>query len=81
MASSTPSRAKGMFVSALKWGLAAGFLALVGLVVAVAVAMASLPDYQQLTPAVRPRPDGPGARRRRHLAGVARAELRPLAEL
>ena len=49
MASSTPSRAKGIFVSILKWGLAAGFLALVSLGIAVAVAMASLPDYQQLT--------------------------------
>ena len=49
MASSTPSRAKGMFVSGLKWALAIGFLGLVGLVVAVAVAMASLPDYQQLS--------------------------------
>ncbi len=49
MARSTPSRAKGMFVSALKWGLAIGFLGLVSLAVAVAVAMASLPDYQQLS--------------------------------
>jgi len=49
MASSTPSRAKGMFVSALKWGAAIGFLGLLGLLVAVAVAMASLPDYQQLS--------------------------------
>ena len=49
MATSTPSRAKGIFVSALKWGLALGFLALVSLGIAVAVAMASLPDYQQLT--------------------------------
>jgi penicillin-binding protein 1A len=49
MASSTPSRAKGMFVSALKWAAAIGFLGLLGLIVAVAVAMASLPDYQQLS--------------------------------
>jgi len=49
MASSTPSRAKGMFVSALKWGLAIGFLGLLSLVVAVAVAMTQLPDYQQLS--------------------------------
>jgi penicillin-binding protein 1A len=49
MAVSTSSRAKGIFVSTLKWALAAGFLGLVGLVVAVAVAMASLPDYQQLS--------------------------------
>jgi penicillin-binding protein 1A len=38
-----------MFVSALKWALAIGFLGLVSLGVAVAVAMASLPDYQQLS--------------------------------
>ena len=49
MAVSSPSRAKGIFVSTLKWALAAGVLGLVGLVVAVAVAMASLPDYQQLS--------------------------------
>ena len=49
MASSTSPRAKGMFVKTLKWGLALGFLALVSLGIAVAVAMASLPDYQQLT--------------------------------
>ena len=49
MASSTPSRAKGIIVSTLKWGLALGVLALVSLGIAVAVAMASLPDYQQLT--------------------------------
>jgi penicillin-binding protein 1A len=49
MARSNPSRAKGMFVSALKWALAIGFLGLVSLGVAVAVAMASLPDYQQLS--------------------------------
>jgi len=49
MASSAPSRAKGILVSALKWGLAAGVLALIGLAIAVGVAMASLPDYQQLT--------------------------------
>ncbi len=49
MASTSPSRAKGIFVSALKWSLAIGFLGLVSLAVAVAVAMASLPDYQQLS--------------------------------
>jgi penicillin-binding protein 1A len=49
MASTAPSRAKGVLVSALKWGLAAGVLALIGLAIAVGVAMASLPDYQQLT--------------------------------
>jgi len=49
MASSAPSRAKGIFVSALKWGLALGLLGLISLIVAVAVAMTQLPDYQQLT--------------------------------
>jgi len=49
MASSSPSRAKGMFVSALKWAVAIGFLGLIGLVVAVAVAMTQLPDYSQLS--------------------------------
>ncbi|HEX6217949.1 MAG TPA: transglycosylase domain-containing protein, partial [Sphingomicrobium sp.] len=48
MASLNPSRARGIFVSAVKWSLAIGFLGLVGLVVAVAVAVASLPDYDQL---------------------------------
>jgi len=48
MAQSNPSRAKGMFVSALKWGAAIAFLGLVALGVAVAVAVASLPDYDQL---------------------------------
>jgi penicillin-binding protein 1A len=49
MASSTPSRAKGMFVSALKWGLGLAFAGLILLGIFVAVAMASLPDYQQLS--------------------------------
>jgi len=49
MAQSPPSRVKGVFVSALKWAAAIGFLGLLGLLVAVAVAMASLPDYQQLS--------------------------------
>jgi len=49
MAQSSPSRAKGMFVSGLKWATAIGFLGLLSLIVAVAVAMASLPDYQQLS--------------------------------
>ncbi|MFL6751560.1 MAG: PBP1A family penicillin-binding protein [Sphingomicrobium sp.] len=49
MAVSNPSRAKGIIVSTLKWALAAGFLGLVGLLVAVAVAMASLPGYEQLS--------------------------------
>jgi penicillin-binding protein 1A len=49
MAQSPPSRAKGIAISALKWTGAIAFLGLVSLVVAVAVAMASLPDYQQLS--------------------------------
>jgi penicillin-binding protein 1A len=49
MASSPSSRAKGMFVTALKWGGAIGFLGLLSLIVAVAVAMTQLPDYQQLS--------------------------------
>ena len=49
MASSNPSRAKGIFVSTLKWGLALGVLALVSLGIAVAVAMTQLPGYEQLT--------------------------------
>ena len=49
MAQSPTSRAKGIAVSALKWAGAIAFLGLVSLVVAVAVAMASLPDYQQLS--------------------------------
>src|SRR5687767_506741 len=49
MAQSSPSRAKGIAVSALKWVGAITLLGLVSLVVAVAVAMASLPDYQQLS--------------------------------
>ena len=48
MARSSPSRAKGIFISALKWAAAIGLLGLVALGVAVAVAVASLPDYDQL---------------------------------
>ena len=49
MAQSPPSRAKGIAVSALKWAGAITFLGLVSLIVAVAVAMTQLPDYQQLS--------------------------------
>jgi penicillin-binding protein 1A len=49
MASSPSSRAKGMFVSGLKWAAAIGFIGLLGLAVAVAVAMTQLPDYEQLS--------------------------------
>ncbi|HEY5459089.1 MAG TPA: PBP1A family penicillin-binding protein [Sphingomicrobium sp.] len=38
-----------MFVSGLKWAAAIGFLGLLGLIVAVAVAMTQLPDYEQLS--------------------------------
>jgi penicillin-binding protein 1A len=44
-----PSSVKQTALTVLKWGAGAAFLGLIGLVVAVAVAMASLPDYQQLT--------------------------------
>src|SRR5574339_613464 len=49
MASSAPSRAKGILVSVLKWGIAAGLLGLVSLGIAVAVAITQLPDYDQLS--------------------------------
>jgi penicillin-binding protein 1A len=49
MASSSSSRAKGIIITSLKWALAAGFLGLVGLLVAVGVAMTQLPDYEQLS--------------------------------
>ena len=49
MASSSPSRVKGMFFSTLKWGGAIGFVGLVGLIIAVAVAMTQLPNYEQLS--------------------------------
>src|SRR5687768_18120255 len=49
MAQTPPSRAKGIAVSTLKWAGAIALLGLVSLVVAVAVAVASLPDYQQLS--------------------------------
>jgi penicillin-binding protein 1A len=81
MAVSTPSRAKGIIVSTLKWALAAGFLGLVGLLVAVAVAMASLPGYAQLSrradlgQMVRVRAaDG-------YAAGFAGTKFRPLAQI
>ena len=49
MAQSSQSRAKEIAVSVLKWSGAIALLGLISLVVAVAVAMASLPDYQQLS--------------------------------
>ncbi len=48
MASLNASRAKGIIVAAVKWSLAIGFLGLVGLLVAVSVAVTQLPDYDQL---------------------------------
>ncbi|QDP19562.1 transglycosylase domain-containing protein [Sphingomonas xanthus] len=49
MARSQPSNFKQQLILAMKWGLGLAFIGLVGLVIAVAVAMASLPDYQQLS--------------------------------
>ena len=49
MAQTTSSRAKDILITSLKWALAAGFLGLVGLLVAVGVAMTQLPDYAQLS--------------------------------
>ncbi|MBC7985857.1 MAG: transglycosylase domain-containing protein, partial [Sphingomonadaceae bacterium] len=43
-----PGRAKRIFVRILKWGLYGGLLALVALVVAVGIAMSSLPDFETL---------------------------------
>ena len=67
--------------SIVRWGSQQPSALLLALGVAVAVAMASLPDYDQLSrrtdlgQMVRVRAaDG-------SVAGVARAELRPLAEL
>ena len=47
--SSKPSAGRGLFGSALRWLLGLAVLAIVLLGIAVAVAMASLPDYSQLT--------------------------------
>ena len=48
MASSAPSRAKGIIISALKWGIGLALLGFVCLGIAVAVATTQLPDYEQL---------------------------------
>ena len=40
---------RGLFGKIVRWGLALGALALLALGIAVAVAMASLPDYSQLS--------------------------------
>ncbi|MBA3667347.1 MAG: PBP1A family penicillin-binding protein [Sphingomonas sp.] len=49
MASSSPSRAKAYLVTALKWGGSIFLVGLIGLVVAVAIAMSQLPDYHTLS--------------------------------
>lgn len=49
MASSPPSRVKRVFVTLFKTGLYAGIVGLIALVIAVVVAMQSLPSYQSLT--------------------------------
>jgi penicillin-binding protein 1A len=49
MAQTTSSRAKAIILTSLKWAGAAAFLGLVGLLVAVGVAMTQLPDYAQLS--------------------------------
>ena len=46
---SSPSRAKSMFISAIKWGAGLAVVGIVALVIAVVVAMTQLPDYSQLT--------------------------------
>ena len=48
MARSPQTSAGGRLVTAVKYALAAGFLGLVALVVAVAIAVGSLPDYDEL---------------------------------
>ena len=48
MATSAPSRAKGIIVSALKWGVGLALLGLLCLGIAVSVAITQLPDYDQL---------------------------------
>jgi penicillin-binding protein 1A len=48
MASSAPSRVRGIVISALKWGIGLALLGLVCLGIAVAVATTQLPDYEQL---------------------------------
>ena len=49
MAQTTSSRAKGIIINSLKWGLGAAFLGLVALLVAVGVAITQLPDFEQLS--------------------------------
>src|SRR5690349_8953095 len=47
--SSTPAARRGIFGSVLRWLIALAVVGLVGLGIAVAVAMSQLPDYSQLT--------------------------------
>jgi penicillin-binding protein 1A len=47
--SSTPAARRGTFGSVLRWLIALAVVGLVGLGIAVAVAMSQLPDYSQLT--------------------------------
>ena len=49
MASSAPSRVKSILISAIKWGGGIALLGVVVLAIWVAVKMAQLPDYTQLT--------------------------------
>ncbi|WP_051503945.1 transglycosylase domain-containing protein [Sphingomonas jaspsi] len=49
MASASPSRFRAILVTAFKWILGIGLLSIVGLAVAVAVAVTQLPDYRELT--------------------------------
>ena len=49
MASSAPSRVKSILISTLKWGGGAALLGIIGLAIAVVVAMTQLPEYSQLT--------------------------------
>ncbi len=49
MAGSNPSRAKGMFVSALKWGAGLAVAGLLVLAIFVGIAMTQLPSYDQLS--------------------------------
>ncbi|WP_416385120.1 transglycosylase domain-containing protein [Sphingomonas sp. LY29] len=49
MARATPSSFKAMALTAFKWGLGFAVAGLVALIIAVVIAMMSLPDYRQLT--------------------------------
>ena len=49
MASSAPSRVKTTLISTIKWGAGVAIVGIVLLAIWVAVKMAQLPDYAQLT--------------------------------